>query len=404
MPTIYLILVLGIYSTSVFAEKIPALWNEGLRASSGADISEEASVKEKKTVVIYFANDVHTRYASGFDLNIRTITSALEDYIAADEDEAKFMVALAGRFLLDMDAFNRAVDEERDDLVSKICSKASEFKSTSLAIFRNNGNPGMRQNVFDWETAVPWEFCSAENNQDHLTRKNLRVVMRGEIQFDPLWEAQPIGFSQVFSNAISAVKAEFPPETHRYILIIKSQGDENHFMTPWLSTSVRGLDPSAIATALLAQRDALTEADRVTLKRGRQIYRTINRVLSSLAPNPNLPYLSSRKDLLLEHIAALGGGDPLRGMIFPVILFDSPDAALEKATVSKLTELVEEGDYTELNLRNVGSLYTARNGGELASAPYQELFMLPYITSSSSRDFEVHLRRWLERHAKESFR
>lgn len=376
----------------------PPSFHAGVRFAPGESLSSDPAIRAKKPVLIYYANDVRTRYTGGFDRNVRALTSALENHQVDDPTAREFLTNLANRIPADVDGFNFAVDEELDALLEGLARDRFQY-AAGLAIFRNNGN-SVSVDDRGWEVRIPWECSRSENSGEGTIRKTMTLFVDKEFMGHPFWPAQPLTSPYALITALEAVKLVFPEETHRYFLVIKSRGDKDHFLLPWLEGDVTQVDPKLIAEKVLERRDELTREDGVGIRDELAIYGILNDVLRKLDPAPApLKDLSFQKDQLLESLAQLGGGDPRRGMYFTCLLCDTVDGGLELSDLPKLRKYAKAGDYTALNLKSVGQIYTRQ--GTIASQPlpYDKLF---FQFGPRADDFHDQVERWLTKYIREN--
>ncbi|MBY0372064.1 hypothetical protein K2X33_15380 [bacterium] len=366
------------------------------RTLSHQDYSQDPAIRAKKPVLIYFANDVEVRLSTDWSAGLRKLVQSLES-ASGTADEQAFLQELAKRLVGDIDAFNYEVELERAALTDALCISGSRFEA-GLAIFRNSGNsphPANR-NLY---ARIPWEYCPATSKDGLLRRTSVDLPLYKELATDGLSLAQPLTAANGIYSALQAVQSVFPPSDHRYILVIKSFADAEHFIQPWFQRDLSKVSGPQAVAALLAGRASLTEPGGTAVLRGARLYVPLQAVLGPLAAEPLMQALSVSKQDFLEAMGQLGGGDPRQGVYFTAFLSDGPVGALELSREAKLQKYARVGDYQPLNIYSA-HLYAARQQGEALNhgLPYADLFKSNgLLRGDMSRDFSDRFDVWLNK-------
>jgi len=385
---------LSIVFLASFARAAEGPLNPGLRMSSGADLIGEPVVKDKKPVFVFIANDVQANIGGGFHQNVSAITSALKNYEKVDEKERLFLDDLVKRIPADLEAFNLNVDQERDHLIQGICRKDSLIFPASLIVFRNSGSPAV-EHEDAWELRVPYEYCRVGGELGDTVRSSMKIVINGFLRDHFLSVSQPFTNRNAFNAMMRTLRKVFPEEQHRYLLVAKSRSDANHFFLPWFEADVTKVDPAEIATAVLKARAELTERDGVTAKKGQALYRPLNDVLKQLAPYAFFDFLTTGKVDVLETLASLGGGDPRQGAYFSSVVVSASDSQLELASDELLKRYAKPGDYSGMELKNIGKYYSRKETGKMESLEFHHLFG-PFVIPASVVGFDARTEAWLK--------
>lgn len=383
----------------VFAFNYPAvsIWaefNEPHAVQPDVDsFMHEVKQNRPKVVVIYIANDAlpdpfdpANENLLHVERSLRHGASQLRTDDAISDKEAAFLSSLATRLRAESRAYHADIQTDKRLLHEACCLKYSHFYEETIggfACLTNSGTPSYQHapsklkalssyQPLDRTTQVSWQFARNPEQADTTIPQqylSTRYFTIKETTSKYPFASQPLTRADVVLEFFKAVRAEFDPLVHRYILIVKSHGSDLNIVAPCFSEDYRDRSEREIARAIVDwMRNQKSGADL----QSRPAASIVDQVLRS---SDNPVFLD--KEWFLNATANLIRGPEEAKMRFPLIVFQTPNSQLEASVkayrnidddrarwflrnAQRSDKEVQAGayDYTDFGLSGLGLIYT----------------------------------------------
>jgi len=357
--------------------------NEGRPLNTDGEKSAEMMKKDRKVVVIYYANDTFApRVTDPAHANLNALTRFLESEAVKDKNKEikEPLLSLSKKLLDDWDEFNRVVKQNVSILTSRLCSAAGANYADSvagLAVFRNSSAEIDESSSSRYMSDAMWQYCKIG---DRVLRSDyLRIPFFKEFPYS----SQPFANADTLELALEQVKRVFNPQEHRFILITKSHGSKENAIVPHFSVDLRDRIKTEPEVVLEAIKKGMSNFV------GLDMWKTVA-MLDSVddALKTNLSNTQEKGIAKIEYLRILnklGQVSPTEGgeqessmqiskdgpMMFPIVLMESCKSDLKYAASPEIQQALERHiisakdgvSYMGFNMRNVGKLYTSSEKG-----------------------------------------
>jgi hypothetical protein len=354
--------------------------NEGKPLNSDGDKSLEAMKKDRKVVVIYYANDTFApRVTDPAHANLNALTRflELEAMKEANKDIKEPLLNLSKKLLNDWDEFNRVVKQNVNILTSRLCSSVGTNYAESvagLAVFRNSSaevdEAGSGRYMWD----AMWHYCKIG---DRVLRSDyLRIPSFKEFPYS----SQPFANADTLELALEQVKRVFNPQDHRFILITKSHGSKENAIVPHFSVDLRERIKDEPQVVLEAIKKGMSNFVGLDMWKTDTLLDSVDDALKNNLSNTQEKGVAKIEYLrILNKLGQVSRSDGNEQessmqilkdgpMMFPVVLMESCKSDLRYSQQAEIQKALsyygpsKEG-YMGFNMRNVGKLYTSSDKG-----------------------------------------
>jgi hypothetical protein len=354
--------------------------NEGKPLNSDGDKSLEAMKKDRKVVVIYYANDTFApRVTDPAHANLHALTRFLEAEATKDsnQDIKDSLLNLSKKLLNDWDEFNRTVKQNVNILTSRLCSSVGTNYADSvagLAVFRNSSAEGDEATNSRYMWDAMWHYCKIG---DRVLRPDyLRIPSFKEFPYS----SQPFANVDTLELALEQVKRVFNPQDHRFILITKSHGSKENAIVPHFSVDLRERIKTEPQVVLEAIKKGMSNFVGLDMWKTGTLLDTVDEALKNNLSNTQEKGVAKIEYLRilnkLGQVTKSDGNEQESSMqivkdgpmMFPVVLMESCKSDLKYSEQDEIKKALsyygpsKEG-YMGFNMRNVGKLYTSSDKG-----------------------------------------
>ncbi len=384
----------------------------------------------RKPVLVHYANDIRLQLFEGqshfmdfLDNHVRHIHSKLATELEEVESDTRLGSEEKNKKVTDLRTglaklekmlnfvrhsialFNDRAETEANYL--KVGLSAKSGPNAALASFRNGSSPVTKMYGKSFKT---WQLCGAAADRDVREIPSWELSKTSAIQVEPDFykESQPLSSASVFQDFLTELKRAFPPEHFEYILVVKSYSDAENVLRPLFSFTgddvVRILNAARADFAFSkklenALLDAASKVPDVEHSKFEDypsrsfLVQVADSLRNSLLPEAaSTPVSPLSKYDFLNKLSLAGGGDPGKGMYFRAVVLEGNQTALELSSNEELKKL-KAGDYTPLEIRNIGTLYTLDGDAKPNMINYKRLFS---SERGSEPDFATHFEKLLE--------
>lgn len=377
--------------------------NEGKPLNSDGEKSFETMKKDRKVVVIYYANDTFApRVTDPAHANLNALTRFLEAeaYKEANYDIKDSLLNLSKKLLTDWDEFNRVVKTNVNILTSRLCSSVGTNYADSVAglvVFRNSSaeiDEGSSSRRF---SDAAWHYCKIG---DRVLRPDiLRIPSFKEFPYS----SQPFASADSLELALEQVKRVFNPQEHRFILITKSHGSKQNAIVPHFSVDLRERIQKEPQVVLEAIKKGMSNFVGLDMWKTDTLLDSVDDALKTNIPNAKEKGVAKIEYLRilnkLGQVSKSDGGEQGSSMqiskdgpmMFPIVLMESCKSDLKYSDEPEIKQALSyygesKGGYMGFNMRNVGLLYTS----DLNGLGYNEIdySLLQGFMANNATDFQ----------------
>lgn len=216
------------------------------------------------------------------------------------------------------------------------------------------------------------EHCPPRREKDSITPDSTSTQDFAKEAFEFPYADQPLSHLNVLEHALDFVYKTYPPEKHRYILVIKSQGGEGGMaLAPHFDSFPYEMNYQKLVSEILKQKDLLLQGQK-TLPTHRGTNMRLSKIMAEVAG------VKTRAGTTAIDVLKLLSKSPGK---FPVVFFDVNELDIPK----------------DIKADNIGTIFYTTQPAPYDLVDYGELFSFVGV---ETLDLETRMREFLRENLK----